>query len=79
MNVHQAKRFFRKIGIVLACVFGFITLVGGLTCLVEWDHRSDRQIFCAPDNMAHAFYYDHHAHAVCVRNDGSLYLSEKSK
>lgn len=56
MKVHEGKRLLRKIGIVLGMVGGFITLVVGLTALVECDHRADQQIFCAPDSMAHAFY-----------------------
>lgn len=79
MNVYEGKRFIKKTGIVLGCVFGFVALVGGLSYLIEADHQADQKVLCGSDRLEHTFYYDHRVHAICMGNDGVLYLTERTK
>ena len=77
MNIHQGKRFLKTTSIVLVGLCGFIALVVGLSYLIECDRSADQQAMCAPEGMVQTFYYDHHYHAICIRNDGSMFVSEK--
>ena len=77
MNLYQGKRFLKTAGVILAIISGFAALVVGLSCLIDSDHYADQQAMCAPDGMVQTFYYDHHYHAICIRKDGSMFVSEK--
>lgn len=79
MTIYQAKRLAKKLGIVLACIAGFCAVVAGITSLIEKDREADQRALCAPDGMVQTFYYDHHYHAVCLRSDGTMFVSAKSK
>lgn len=76
MKRYEATRLLKKVLII----GGIVSAVGGFIVGVVYgtyvDHVNDERALCAPDRMEHAFLYDSHTRATCIK-DGKLYLSDK--
>jgi hypothetical protein len=79
MKLETAKSALKTATIVTAIIVGVSGFIGGVTFLVDRDRRLDERALCAPLKLDHSFVSHNSTHGVCVKEDGTLFLSEKTR